>query len=78
VSQSRKQRWRIAPPKTISVKLLQSIIETLDDFMPGITAVERSVKTDVIADGGTNTISGADSWKAYQPYSLDKIEHVQF
>lgn len=72
------QRWRVAPPKTISVKLLQSVIESLNDFMPGITTVERFVKTDVVADGLTNTISGSDSWKAYQPFSLDKIEHIQF
>jgi hypothetical protein len=78
VSQSRMQRWRVAPPKTISVKLLQSVISSLNDFMPGITTVERFVKTDVVADGLTNTISGSDSWKAYQPFSLDKIEHIQF
>ena len=72
------QRWRVSPPKTISVKLFQKVVESLDNFMPGLSAIQRSVETVVIANGQQSVASGFDSWKAYQPFALDKIEHIQF
>lgn len=78
MSNKRMQRWRTAPPKTISVKKFQTIIESLDDFMTGLRTVERSIETKIIANGEQNIQVGVDSWKAYQPFALDKIEHAQF
>ncbi|EGR1312158.1 hypothetical protein D9A28_19940 [Vibrio cholerae] len=72
------QRWRLSPPKTISVKLFQNLVESLANFMPGLATSERSVITVVVANGQENILSGFDSWNAYQPFALDKIEHIQF
>ncbi|MBJ6954346.1 hypothetical protein [Vibrio cholerae] len=78
MSRQRMQRWRVSPPKTISVKLFQKLVESLVSFMPGLSTIERLVETTVIANGQQNVVSGFDSWKAYQPFPLDKIEHIQF
>lgn len=78
MSSPRLQRWRVSPPKSISVGLFQKVVESLASFMTGLNAIERSVETVVIANGEQNVVSGFDSWKAYQPFSLDKIEHIQF
>ncbi|CAH8242678.1 conserved hypothetical protein [Vibrio aestuarianus] len=78
MSTQRMQRWRLSPPKTIAVKLLQEIVESLDSFMPGLSTTERLVETVVVANGKRNALVGFDSWKAYQPFALDKIEHIQF
>ncbi len=78
VSRKRMQRWRLSPPKTISVKLFQNLVESLANFMPGLATSERSVITVVVANGQENILSGFDSWNAYQPFALDKIEHIQF
>lgn len=78
MSNKRMQRWRVAPPKSISVQLLQDIVESLGNFMPGLQTIDRPIETKVISNGEQNIKSGADSWKAYQPFALDKIEHIQF
>ncbi|MDZ4140664.1 MAG: hypothetical protein U1C48_01530 [Methylotenera sp.] len=72
------QRWRIAPPKTISVKVFKSLIQSLDNFMPGLKTIRRSTRAKVIALGQVNVLEGKDSWEVYQPYAFDKIEHLQF
>jgi hypothetical protein len=46
--------------------------------MPGIQAVKRSIQTKVMGDGREIVLNGTESWKAYQPFSLQKIEHIQF
>src|SRR5690606_8963347 len=54
------QMWRAVPPKPISIKFLQEIIQSLDGFMPGLETIDRSIETKVVTNGEQNVLSGSD------------------
>lgn len=78
MSHLQTQRWRTAPPKTILVKNFISLVEGLNDFMPGLQTIRRSIRTKVITEDGNNELEGNECWKVYQPFVYGKIEQLQF
>jgi hypothetical protein len=78
MSDVQNQRWRVAAPKSITVSDFRSLIEELGEFLPGLKTIRRSIKAQSISPEGITNLEGNDSWKVYQPYAYDKLEHLQF
>lgn len=78
MSHAQTQRWRTSPPKTISVKDFNSLVNDLDDFLPGLQTIRRSTRAKVISEDGINKLEGIGAHKVHQPFVHNKIEHLQF
>ena len=78
MNNERTQRWRVSSPKTISEKTFKLLVDSLNDFMPGLETTKRVIRTKVIADGQSHQEEGIASWKVYQPFPFEKIEQLQY
>ena len=72
----RTHYWERYAPRTISKSLLRSLVETLDQFKPGLNTVSRKIKVRAISHAKITDLEGSQSWKVTDSHSLAELEYL--
>lgn len=77
MNQTRTQYWQSSLPKTISKQDFIGLVNELDDFMSGLATQDRKIKCKALGSGSETYLEGKDSWKVFEPYPFEKLEHLE-
>ena len=73
-----RQRWRISPPKTISVDVFQHLIEESSSILTSLGTSNRTITSKAIADGKIREVEGDECSGVFEPFSFEKIEEISY
>ncbi|WOG30142.1 hypothetical protein [Endozoicomonas sp. 8E] len=74
----RRQRWRISPPKTITIELFQRLVEESTILLTSLGTSNRTITAKAIADGKVRKVEGDECCSVYEPFSFEKIDEISF
>lgn len=72
----RTHYWERYAPRAISTALFKSLVESLDQFKPGLNTVSRKIKSRAISHQKITDLEGSQSWRVIDPHSLAELEHL--
>jgi hypothetical protein len=73
----RTHYWERYAPRTISTVLFRSLVESLDQFKPGLNTTSRKIKSRAISHEKITGLEGPQSWHVIDSHSLAELEHLQ-
>lgn len=72
----RTHYWERYAPRAISTAVFRSLVESLDQFKPGLNTASRKIKSRAISHQKITDLEGPQSWHVIDSHSLAELEHL--
>lgn len=65
-------------PRPISRDTFRRLVESLEQFKPGLETQSRTIRAQAISFGNKTDREGPGAWEVIEPYAFEKLEQIQF